>query len=92
MLTDELAHRLRFSPLPELGRETWDAADRLLSMDEQIRSHQNQLDELRKWAILLAGNRCECANVFTATGVQYTQCAPCAFRESVGLQEPEPTE
>lgn len=54
--------------------------------------YKRDIEEMRNWAIKLAGDRCECKNVFTATGVDYTQCDPCAFREWAGLQEPEASE
>jgi len=88
MRTDQLAATLRRAPLSELGPLTWTAADRLLEMEAKIKALQEQLHEWRSISDTLAGDRCECVNVFlTAGGIRYTQCAPCAYREWLDEQE-----
>lgn len=68
--------------------------DKLIThYSDVLNACDDSFDEAMEWATKLAGDRCECKNVFlTAGGVRYTQCDPCAFREWAGLQEPDPSE
>lgn len=69
MLIEELAATLRRAPLQELGRETWEASEQLLSMNEKIRRLEALIDEYRSIAERLAVRLlCE-----TPTGYRQTE-------------------
>lgn len=78
MLIEELAATLRRAPLQELGRETWEASEQLLSMNEKIRNLEVRLEEWRLIAERL-GLRLLCE---TPTGFRWTETSQVLYELS----------